>query len=55
MMLFHENIPGGMAHWTNPENVELFYPSGIPREASELTYTFNIVSGKKYKSALKNR
>jgi hypothetical protein len=55
MMLFHENTRGGTAHWNDYENVELFYPSGIPRDASELTYVFNVISGKKYKSALKIR
>jgi hypothetical protein len=55
MLLFHENITGGMAHWRDRENLELFYPSGFPKDPSELTYIFNIASGKKYKSSLKSR
>ena len=55
MMLFHENVRGGTAHWNDHENVELFYPSGVPKNASELTYIFNVISGKKYKSALKSK
>ena len=54
-VILKEDIRGGSATWADAENVKVFYPSGIPKEASETTYYFNINSGKKSKSGLKSR
>ncbi len=54
-MILKENIRGGTAGWVDSENIKIFYPSGIPREAAATTYYFNVVSGKKSRADSKSK
>lgn len=54
-VIFREDIPGGTARWLDSANVELFYPSGIPRDRLNNTYLYNVILEKKiYKRSQSN-
>ena len=46
-VILQEEIPGGSARWAGVDEVEIFSPSGIPRNSSETTYRYNVISQKK--------
>lgn len=46
-IIFNEEIPGGTARWFDAYHVDIFSPSGIPRNGRETTFHLNVRSKKK--------